>query len=102
MRNLIVPLILVGAFGLSSGWALAAQEVSLHKHTAAELKSVCDKAGGRFSQDAGGYGCGTNCQGKPGTDCAIGCKNDQNCTAQVPGRGRPTNLLNALVRSPRG
>jgi len=87
MRNLIVPLILVGAFGLSVGSALAAQEVSLHKHTAAELKSVCDKAGGRFSQNAGGYGCGTNCQGKPGTDCVIGCKNDQNCTAQVPGRG---------------
>ena len=101
MRNLIVPLILVGV-GLSSGSALAAQEVSLHKHTAAELKSICDKAGGRFSQDAGGYGCGTNCQGKPGTDCVIGCKNDQTCTAQVPGRGRPTNLLNALVRSPRG
>jgi hypothetical protein len=54
MRNLIVPLILVGAFGLSVGSALAAQEVSLHKHTAAELKSVCDKAGGRFSQNAGG------------------------------------------------
>ena len=100
MRNLIVPLILVGAFSLS-GSALA-QEVSLHKHTAAELKSVCDKVGGRFSQDAGGYGCGTNCQGKPGTDCVIGCKNDQNCTAQVPGRGRPTNLLNALERLPRG
>ena len=54
MRNLIVPLILVGAFGLSVGSTLAAQEVSLHKHTAAELKSVCDKAGGRFSQNAGG------------------------------------------------
>jgi hypothetical protein len=54
MRNLIVPLILVGVFGLSVGSALAAQEVSLHKHTAEELKSVCDKAGGRFSQDAGG------------------------------------------------
>jgi hypothetical protein len=55
MRNLIVPLILVGVFGLSVGSALAAQEVSLHKHTAEELKSVCDKAGGRFSQDAGGH-----------------------------------------------
>lgn len=37
VRNLIVPLILVGAFGLSSGSTLAAQEVSLHKHTAAEM-----------------------------------------------------------------
>jgi len=100
MRRLALPLMLIGIFGLSV--SSFARDVSIGKHSAEEVKSVCDKVGGRFSQDAGGYGCGTNCQGKPGTDCVIGCKNDQNCTAQVPGRGRPTNLLNALVRSPRG
>jgi len=56
MRNLIVPLILVGAFGLSVGSALAAQEVSLHKHTAAELKSVCDKAAAGSHRTQGGMG----------------------------------------------
>jgi hypothetical protein len=100
VQNLTVPFILVNALSLS-GSALAL-EVSMHKHSAAELKSVCDKAGGKFSQDAAGYDCGTNCQGKPGTDCVVGCKNDQNCTAQAPGRGHPNSLLNALVRSPRG
>ncbi len=100
VRNLTVPLILIGALGLS-GQSLA-QEISLHKHTAEELKSVCDKAGGSFSQDADGYGCGTDCNGKPGTDCVVGCKNGQDCIAQVAGGGRrPTNLLNALVRPPR-
>jgi hypothetical protein len=32
---------------------------------------------------------------KPGTDCVVGCKNEQNCTAQAPGRGHPNSLLNA-------
>ncbi len=100
MRSVTVPLILIGALGLGIGPSLA-QGISLHKHTAEELKSVCDKAGGSFSQDADGYGCGTDCNGKPGTDCIVGCKNGQDCIAQVSGRGRPTNLLNALVRPPR-
>jgi hypothetical protein len=102
VRNLTVFLVLIGIFGLGVDLSRAS-DMAMHKYTAEELKSVCDKAGGRFSQDAGGYGCGTNCQGKPGTDCVIGCKNnDKNCFAQVPGRARPTSPLNALVRSPRG
>jgi len=102
VRNLAVPLALIGALGLSVGPSLA-QGVSMHKHSVEELKNVCDKAGGSFSQDAGGYGCGTNCQGKPGTDCVVACiKWSRLHIAQFPGRGRPTSLLNALVRSPRG
>jgi len=31
----------------------------MHKHSVEELKNVCDKPGGSFSQDAGRYGCGT-------------------------------------------
>lgn len=74
----------------------------MHKPSVEELKNVCDKPGGSFSQDAGRYGCGTNCQGKPETDCVVACKSGQDCIAQFPGRGRPTSLLNASVRSPRG
>ena len=96
MRNLTVPLIVILAIGLSVG-SSSAREVALHKHTAEELKSACNKTGGSFSQDPGGmYGCGTDCHGGPGTDCTVGCTKDQTCTGQVPGRGRPTNLLNAL------
>ena len=92
----------ISAAGLSVDSSLAS-ETSMHKYSAEELKSVCDKAGGSYSQDAGGYGCGTNCQGKPGTDCVVACKNnDRNCFAQVPGRARPMSLPNALSRSPRG
>lgn len=68
----------------------------MHKHTLDELKSVCSKAGGSFSQDSNGYACGTNCHGGSGTDCIVDCKNDQNCTAQVIGRRRPASLLSAL------
>ena len=102
MRNLVTSLVLVATFGLSVGSSLAS-ELAMHKYAAEELKRVCEKTGGSFSQDAGGYGCGTNCQGKLGTDCVVACKNnDKKCFAQVPGHARPTSLQNALVRSPRG
>jgi hypothetical protein len=68
----------------------------MHKHSAAELKSVCDKVGGSFSQDANIYGCGTDCHGGPGTACVVDCKTDQTCFAQVTGSRRPTTLMNAL------
>ena len=102
MRNSTNFIILSVIIALSIGSSMAS-ETTMRKSTAEELKSVCDKAGGSFLQDAGGYGCGTNCQGKPGTDCVLACKNsEKGCFAQVPGRARPTSPLNALVRSPRG
>jgi hypothetical protein len=102
MRNSTNFIILNVIIALSIGSSMAS-ETTMRKSTAEELKSVCDKAGGSFSQDAGGYGCGTNCQGTPGTDCVLACKNsEKGCFAQVPGRARPTSPLNALVRSPRG
>jgi|SRR5690242_16700180 hypothetical protein len=94
--------LLVVVIGPAAGSALAS-EAATHKFTADEIKSACDQAGGSFSQDANGYDCGTNCQGKPGTDCVVACKNnDKGCFAQVPGRARPKSLPNALTRSPRG
>jgi len=94
MRILAVPLVLIGIFGLSV--SSFGRDVSIGKHTAEEVKSVCDKAGGKFSQDATGHYCGTNCHGGPGTDCVVGCKTGQTCIAQVIGSRRPTTLVNAL------
>jgi hypothetical protein len=94
VRELTAPLILIGILGFS-GSSLAS-EVPMHKHTVEEIKSVCDKTHGSFSQDAQIYGCGTDCHGGPGTDCIVSCKADQTCVAQVIGARRPTNLLNAL------
>jgi hypothetical protein len=94
VRSLTAPLILICTFAVT-GSALAS-EVSMHKQTAEEVKTVCDKVGGKFSQDAAGYDCGTNCHGGPGTDCVVSCKTDQPCFAQVIGSRRPTTLLNAL------
>jgi hypothetical protein len=92
--SLTVPFILIGTFAVSN--SALANEVSMHKHTAEEIKTVCDKVGGKFSQDAAGYDCGTNCHGGSGTDCIVSCKTDQPCFAQVIGGRRPTTLLNAL------
>lgn len=94
MRNSIIALMSLAIFGLAGN--SSASEISMHKHTLDELKSVCSKAGGSFSQDSNGYACGTNCHGGSGTDCIVDCKNDQNCTAQVIGRRRPASLLSAL------
>jgi hypothetical protein len=89
-----ILLILLGAVAL--GRPCLAVEASMGKHSVEELKGVCEKAGGSFSQDAGGYGCGTNCKGGPGTDCTVACKTDQPCYAQTMGRKRPASMLNAL------
>ena len=81
MQSLAVLFILIGIFGFSI--SSFARDVSIGKHSAEEVKSVCDKAGGKFSQDATGHYCGTNCHGTPGTDCVVGCKTGQTCIAQV-------------------
>ncbi len=89
-----IPCILFGVIAL--GGPASANDINLRKHSADEIKSVCEKVGGKFSQDARGYGCGTNCRGGPGTDCLVSCKNDQPCFAQVIGARRPTTILDAL------
>jgi hypothetical protein len=94
MRSLAIALILIGVLGLNV--SSFARDVSIGKHSAEEVKSVCDKVGGKFSQDATGHYCGTNCHGGPGTDCVVGCKTGESCIAQVIGSRRPTTLVNAL------
>ena len=91
-RRLLLFFVTVLALG---GPALAS-DVSLPKQTVAEIKSACDKAGGKFSQDARGYACGTNCQGGPGTACTVYCRDGERCTAQVVTARRPHNVLDAL------
>ena len=97
MRSVAVPLILSGFLASRSRLTLAMYP---SKHTAEEVKSVCEKVGGRFSQDATGHYCSTDCHGGPGTDCVVGCKTGLPCVAQVIGSRRPTNLANALQAPP--
>ena len=97
-----IPIIFAAILGFSVGSSMAS-ETTMRKSSVEELKSVCDKAGGSFSQDAAGYGCGSNCQGKPGTDCVLNCKNNEkSCFAQVPGLFAPNKPFECTVRSPRG
>ena len=99
MRSVALAFILIGVFGLNI--SSYARDLSVGKHTAEEVKSVCEKVGGKFSQDATGHYCSTDCHGGPGTDCVVGCKTGQPCVAQVIGSRRPANLSNAL-RAPPG
>jgi hypothetical protein len=88
-------LILTGTLAL--GGAALARDLTLPKTTPEQLKDACTKAGGRFSQDAKGYDCGTDCHGKPSTDCTVHCTADQKCTAQVIGARRPRSVAEALT-----
>jgi hypothetical protein len=94
MPYFIILLILIGALG--PGGPSLARETTLHKSTLEEIKSVCDKVGGKLSQDTQGFGCGTDCHGQPGTDCTLYCKINQKCAAQTMGSRRATNFENAL------
>lgn len=97
VRHVIRLLILVGAVSVMGlGAASLAREATLGKATLDQIKSVCDKVGGKLSQDANGVGCGTDCHGRPGTDCTLYCKTDQKCVAQTMGAKRATSFENAL------
>jgi len=96
VRHLISLLILTGI--LAQSGAAFAEESTLPKTNAEQLKSACAKAGGKFSQDAKGYGCGTDCHGGPSTDCTVYCPIDQKCTAQVIGARRPRSVAEALTK----
>ncbi len=99
MRHLTIALILIGILGIS-GPSLA-RDITLRKHTPAEIKTACEKAGGKFSQDAKGYGCGTDCHGSRGTDCTVFCPTDARCVVQVIGARRPRHVLDALKKPER-
>ena len=94
MRYLTVALIVLGA--LAPGGPGFANDIYLRKHSLDEIKAACSTAGGEFSQDARGYGCGTDCHGKPGTACTVFCPNGEKCVAQVITGRRPRHVLEAL------
>ena len=97
MRHITALLILAGALALSG--AASARDLKLPKTAPEALKAECDKAGGKFSQDSHGYGCGTNCKGEPGTACSVFCTaDDQTCTAQVVTGRRPHSIAEALTK----
>ncbi|MEJ2376755.1 MAG: hypothetical protein P8Y53_12915 [Pseudolabrys sp.] len=97
MRNFTAPLVLIGLIGvLAFGGRAQARDVYLHKHTAAELKSICAKVNGKFTQDSSSYDCGTDCKGNPGTACNVFCRPGKRCVAQVNGGRRPHDVMSAL------
>jgi hypothetical protein len=95
VRKLTVPFVLIGILAFSG--AASARDLYLPKHTVDELKAVCTKVNGHFSQDSSGYECGTDCHGKPGTACTVYCRADKRCVAQVNGARRPHTAESALV-----
>jgi len=103
LRHPTALLVLIGALVLSfalSGAALA-RDITLPKTGSEALQAACAKAGGKFSQDARGYGCGTDCAGGPGTDCTVYCPSGEKCTAQMIGSRRAHSVAEALTKPAR-
>jgi len=99
VRVFVAPLALIAALCLSA--PCFAADVNLQKQTPEQLKSACDQAGGKFSQDTRGYGCGTDCAGGQGTACTVFCEPDKKCVAQVMGGRRPRTIPDALKKPAR-
>jgi hypothetical protein len=93
VRSLLAFLILAALAGPA-----AARDMTLPKTTADQLKAACDKAGGKFSAGATIYGCGTDCEGHPGTACTVDCAADKRCNTQVIGGRRPRSVAEALQK----
>jgi hypothetical protein len=100
VRTLTALTILTSALALTVALAAPslARDLTLPKTTADALKAACAKAGGKFSQDDHGYGCGTDCAGGASTDCTVYCTAGQTCTAQVIGARRPRSVADALTK----
>jgi hypothetical protein len=94
MRSVTVLLVLSGS--LVIGTASMARDLHLPKTSAAELKQICEKVGGSYSEGAGRYGCATDCKGAKGTDCIVSCIADKPCDAQVFGGKRTRTVEQAL------
>jgi hypothetical protein len=93
--RIVLGCLIALAFAAPSAFAA---EVNLKRMSADELKAVCQKAGGSFSTDNSGYGCGTDCKGASGTDCTVFCPaNGKSCTAQTTGARRPKTADLALA-----
>jgi len=93
----LAALLILSAIALPA----SARDLTLPKTTAEALQAACAKAGGKFSQDARGYGCGTDCNGGPSTDCIVHCVANERCTAQVIGARRPRSVAEALTKPKR-
>ena len=96
MRSITILALLAA---LAAAAPALARDMMLPQTTADELKAACDKAGGKFSQGAAIYGCGTDCNGKPGTDCTVDCAEGKRCTTQVVGGRRPHSVAEALTKA---
>ena len=93
---LVLTLGLVGAVAFNT--PSFARDFHLSQQSAEQLKSVCETVGGRFSQGKLRYGCGTNCDGGPGTACIVTCEPGKRCFAQVMGGRRPRTVESALKK----
>jgi len=86
MRKSIILVIAIAMCSILSGKTWAGK-VSLGKHNADEIETICNSVGGAFWSKSGTYGCANECAG--GTSaCVVSCTKNGNCTGECPSCGR--------------
>jgi len=91
------PALLVLSGTLAFSGVALARDIHIKKMSTADLKQVCEKVNGSFTQGPKRYGCGTDCKGKPGTECIVTCESGRRCIAQVIGARVPHTAEQALA-----
>jgi hypothetical protein len=96
MRKAIVSIIALAVLVWAADRAQA-EIRDIGHHSTAEVEAACNKVGGSFQYDPGGYGCSkANCDGKGGM-CVVSCDHSGDCKGQTPGRTVPKSVRGVLT-----
>ena len=76
----VVGVVVIGLLGASAAQATDSVTKPIKE---SDVKSLCDKTGGKFESGTGGYSCTNECNGGP---CEVSCVRDQYCTIHTPER----------------
>lgn len=79
-KTFVVGMTVFGLLGSSP--ALATDSVT-KPIKESDVKSLCDKTGGKFESGSGGYSCTNECNGGP---CEVQCVRGEYCTIHTPER----------------
>ena len=79
-NTLVVGVTVIGLLGSSPVQATDSVTKPIKE---SDVKSLCDKTGGKFESGSGGYSCTNECNGGP---CEVSCVRDEYCTIHTPER----------------
>jgi len=103
MRKAMLLVFALSFLGLIADGAWAKAIPISGTHSANEIKTACDKAGGEYNTlEGGGWGCtNNNCDGKGGK-CSVGCDANGKCNGSTPAQTTPSKGVFDILKGTRG